>query len=447
VLGTGGPVSMFLDALQSRDLHRAAPLLAHDVRLTIPPLHYTRHGAQDVAEGLAQLFQAFGELHYDLRNRYLAPTSVTDEVVLIGRQVDTFLGAPPGRHHCVVPARLIIDHNDSCVIRITIWPDLGALRAALTSTDQVINLADVPRTSGMVAALRATIPRRRTRILVTRPREIRPHEPDLPGYDQPHEPGRQPRAIGAGLLTTTARKVPRAPLPKSVRQRRTALAGGTMLVAAGALASWVAVGALTLPGTSSAAPGESNRSEESTNTNVEHPFGTSGADSSGAPDSGEPDSGEPGTGPGQPPATSKLAPASQLAAGQNTVIIGSDLLFDTDSANLTSQARSVLADLIAQARRQRRRGTVVVSGYTDNVGSASYNLSLSRRRAAAVAAVLNRGLAFSGMAFVWRGYGESNPVTSDTTDAGRQANRRVTVAFPPPLSDRGTQTQPRRKDG
>lgn len=67
-------------------------------------------------------------------------------------------------------------------------------------------------------------------------------------------------------------------------------------------------------------------------------------------------------------------------------------------------------------------------GYTDSVGSDSYNLNLSEQRANSVATYLTQeGVAPSRMQI--SGMGEANPVASNATDEGRQQNRRVEIAL------------------
>jgi outer membrane protein OmpA-like peptidoglycan-associated protein len=76
-----------------------------------------------------------------------------------------------------------------------------------------------------------------------------------------------------------------------------------------------------------------------------------------------------------------------------------------------------------------------VEGHTDSVGSPSYNLSLSQRRAQAVRDALARLLPDRPTEFSVRGFGAAKPVAAnknpDGSDnpKGRTKNRRVTVVF------------------
>jgi outer membrane protein OmpA-like peptidoglycan-associated protein len=80
---------------------------------------------------------------------------------------------------------------------------------------------------------------------------------------------------------------------------------------------------------------------------------------------------------------------------------------------------------------------VVIEGHTDSTGSSDYNLQLSESRAAAVERVLlQNGIPPEQIRV--RGFGESAPVTSNETAAGRQQNRRVeiVIANPPAVGAR-----------
>jgi OOP family OmpA-OmpF porin len=68
---------------------------------------------------------------------------------------------------------------------------------------------------------------------------------------------------------------------------------------------------------------------------------------------------------------------------------------------------------------------IEIDGYTDSKGTDKYNQSLSERRANIVDQYLtSHGIDASRITAV-QGFGESNPVDTNTTDAGRQRNRRV----------------------
>ena len=101
----------------------------------------------------------------------------------------------------------------------------------------------------------------------------------------------------------------------------------------------------------------------------------------------------------------------------------SDVLFDTASANLKPGAREKLAK-IAGILLAHQGLQVAVEGHTDSVGAEGYNQRLSEQRADSVRSYLVRqGIGPAAVATA--GFGESQPVASNTTSAGRQQNRRV----------------------
>ena len=67
---------------------------------------------------------------------------------------------------------------------------------------------------------------------------------------------------------------------------------------------------------------------------------------------------------------------------------------------------------------------IEISGYTDNVGTESFNELLSQRRADAVVNYLV-GKGVDKNRFIAKGYGQSNPVASNDNEEGRSLNRRT----------------------
>jgi outer membrane protein OmpA-like peptidoglycan-associated protein len=104
-----------------------------------------------------------------------------------------------------------------------------------------------------------------------------------------------------------------------------------------------------------------------------------------------------------------------------------DVLFDTGRAELNPGATRNLDQLVQflTAHPERR---VEIDGYTDSVGTDSFNLDLSQRRADMVKSVLvSRGI--DPARIVTRGYGKEYGVASNAESSGRQLNRRVEVVI------------------
>ncbi|MEP6590208.1 MAG: OmpA family protein [Gemmatimonadota bacterium] len=109
------------------------------------------------------------------------------------------------------------------------------------------------------------------------------------------------------------------------------------------------------------------------------------------------------------------------------VTFDSGLLYDFDSDVVKAEAGNNLRELAVSLEKYPDSDLMIV-GHTDSKGTDSYNQSLSERRARSAANYLTtQGVA--GSRISTRGLGEMEPVASNDTDAGRQANRRVEVAI------------------
>jgi outer membrane protein OmpA-like peptidoglycan-associated protein len=109
------------------------------------------------------------------------------------------------------------------------------------------------------------------------------------------------------------------------------------------------------------------------------------------------------------------------------VTFASGLLFDFDSDVVRSDARTNLRNLATSLDKYPGSELLIV-GHTDSVGTDSYNLTLSQRRAESAAAYLaSQGVDRARLSS--KGLGETEPVAGNDTDAGRGKNRRVEVAI------------------
>jgi outer membrane protein OmpA-like peptidoglycan-associated protein len=103
------------------------------------------------------------------------------------------------------------------------------------------------------------------------------------------------------------------------------------------------------------------------------------------------------------------------------------ILFDFDSANIRPDADRALTD-VAQVIQSYAKRPVRVEGHTDAIASNEYNQALSEKRAASVVTWLSaHGVERARLASAGRG--ETQPVASNDTAEGRQANRRVEVVI------------------
>ena len=107
----------------------------------------------------------------------------------------------------------------------------------------------------------------------------------------------------------------------------------------------------------------------------------------------------------------------------------SNITFPVDKATIQPQFNETLIS-VGLVLKKFNRTVVDVYGHTDSSGSDAYNLDLSQRRAVAVATTLaNQGV--DQRRFFIEGRGETDPISSNATEAGRAQNRRVEIQLSP----------------
>jgi outer membrane protein OmpA-like peptidoglycan-associated protein len=112
---------------------------------------------------------------------------------------------------------------------------------------------------------------------------------------------------------------------------------------------------------------------------------------------------------------------------QGLVVRISDVFFQFNAATLTPAAREKLAK-VAGILVSYNGLCPRLEGHTDNIGTADYNLRLSRRRAEAVREYLiSQGVPADRLTAV--GFGSADPIASNVTAQGRQQNRRVELVI------------------
>ncbi|MBB5209910.1 OmpA family protein [Microbulbifer hydrolyticus] len=111
----------------------------------------------------------------------------------------------------------------------------------------------------------------------------------------------------------------------------------------------------------------------------------------------------------------------------NQTITLENIQFEFNSATLTARAETSL-DKVVQSLRDQTNTQVEVAGHTDSQGNDSYNLRLSGQRAESVRRYLVQN-GISASRITAKGYGETQPVATNATEAGRAQNRRVELTF------------------
>jgi len=101
-----------------------------------------------------------------------------------------------------------------------------------------------------------------------------------------------------------------------------------------------------------------------------------------------------------------------------------DIFFSFNSDEIREESEPTLRE-INDILRRHPDWKLSISGHTDNIASDTFNLELSRRRAAAVKNALVGSFGISSGRLATSGYGKSRPVDTNDTEEGRARNRRV----------------------
>ena len=99
------------------------------------------------------------------------------------------------------------------------------------------------------------------------------------------------------------------------------------------------------------------------------------------------------------------------------------LEFETGSATLKPSSMEQLKN-IAEILKAYPKVNLKIGGYTDNVGNPAANLTLSQKRAENTMQEIVK-LGIDAKRLEAEGYGDKYPVADNTTEEGRQKNRRI----------------------
>lgn len=129
----------------------------------------------------------------------------------------------------------------------------------------------------------------------------------------------------------------------------------------------------------------------------------------------------------------------------NGILLADKITFAPGETTLDDHASAVV-DRIAELLKECPEIPMEIGGHTDNQGSEEMNERLSRARAEAVlAAIASRGVLVSQISA--KGYGETRPIADNSTEQGREANRRIAVRLTNPEEAPGTETGAETQDG
>ncbi|MGO8992141.1 MAG: OmpA family protein [Polyangiaceae bacterium] len=125
----------------------------------------------------------------------------------------------------------------------------------------------------------------------------------------------------------------------------------------------------------------------------------------------------------------RFASVKQEARGMVITLSGS-VLFQSAKSDVMPDGFAKLDSVAKALTEQDPNSTIVVEGYTDSQGGASYNQELSQRRAASVRQYLiSHGLAADRVTA--QGFGLNSPIADNSSPEGRANNRRVEIVVTP----------------
>jgi outer membrane protein OmpA-like peptidoglycan-associated protein len=126
-------------------------------------------------------------------------------------------------------------------------------------------------------------------------------------------------------------------------------------------------------------------------------------------------------------ALGQIAETRRTAMGLVMTLDSKSIRFDFDKANIKPEYRDIL-NRIAGILMTLKGYTIAVYGYTDDIGTQTYNLQLSQRRAEAVRDFLVQ-TGISPTILSTKGFGKSDPRVPGDSEQARAANRRVEIGI------------------
>jgi outer membrane protein OmpA-like peptidoglycan-associated protein len=128
----------------------------------------------------------------------------------------------------------------------------------------------------------------------------------------------------------------------------------------------------------------------------------------------------------------RIASVKQEPRGM-VITLSGGVLFASAKYDLLPQAQAKLSEVADVLTKQDKDSKIVVQGYTDSQGNASFNQDLSQHRAEAVRTYLvSHGIAEDRITA--QGFGPGNPVADNASPEGRANNRRVEIIVQPASS-------------
>ncbi|MEO6509959.1 MAG: OmpA family protein [Nocardioides sp.] len=426
------PATRLLDALGRGDLNAALLEFRPTTIVRTEDRTWALQGEEQVLYGLEDALNLFPGLVFDSHARHVGQGRVIEEARVrdlgpldaVDRAdgVDSAptAGADDGDSSPVtdrdlgksdtprlnMPLRLTVLHDDQSVHEIVLSFPRALLRAALGEHVDPLDMAVQEIQSAFVAPVGSGFT---TYQLGTKHVPQLEFPPPAPVPVPVVQPEPEPEPVAAAAPVVTRPDPPRRPAPPLIVEedeeprRRARLVVPLVVLLVGAIAGgawWLGQGDDTGKPEANGKPGKPSHSA-SQNKPTKKPSAT--------------------TSPTKPVATKTDTP---------TVTLKADLAFPKNSAALSDAAKVAIGKLATKVVARQLKGTIIIDGYTDSLGSAAHGLTLSQDRAQAVAQYLRSQLGSYQIEIRAFGHGEADPIASNATEAGRTQNRRVTITLP-----------------
>jgi OOP family OmpA-OmpF porin len=131
--------------------------------------------------------------------------------------------------------------------------------------------------------------------------------------------------------------------------------------------------------------------------------------------------------PPPPPPKPKLVveKPKRVVVEDNRIVINEKIQFDLDKATIKPESDDLLQEIVKVIKENEHIKKIAIEGHTSSEGSDKHNLKLSDKRAKAVMDYLVSKGGLPKAMFTAKGFGESKPIGDESTEDGKEKNRRV----------------------
>ena len=118
-------------------------------------------------------------------------------------------------------------------------------------------------------------------------------------------------------------------------------------------------------------------------------------------------------------------PPKRVVVENNKIVISEKIQFDFNKATIKPESDSLMEEIIKVLKDAPHIKKVAIEGHTSGEGKDKYNLKLSDQRAKAVMDYLVKKGELPATMFTAKGFGETKMIADESTEEGREKNRRV----------------------